>query len=464
MKQRILLFASLVCMGFAPVFADSLVDSNGQALDGAHVDAFVVDSGRAMFLYRKLEGEALSAPLSPLMAEQLKSGQFRSLWDSSSGASAGRIATLITRSGARLEGLAVESFVQTPEGPVFQIREAGVPAGGKAFPVKCGAIEALLFDPMLRPGTLPTPPPVQVLPPDGAPGAQPGGQAFPGAYAPQPAAPAAGYAAQPQYPPSGESGVVPEDLGQPARLGGGLQSVPAELLPKTGLKPPPGGPGTQTKSEEYSSPYSGSENSGNSFSGAGGSPQSPSSMMSGDPSTDVSDALVALASDLDKERKAAPTQIYNDLQNQYGVGFLGKDKLSADQRYNPSSGVMLNVFGFDFGLLPILIGMVLAFVAGGTSLYYSSRGEGETPLPISKTIITSALLTTIPPALFLTPIYFLPFKGVASVVGLFTLYFAARAIVMGMVEVLEGKAAAIVIWFYVSMGLGVWLAVKILPS
>jgi len=225
------------------------------------------------------------------------------------------------------------------------------------------------------------------------------------------------------------------------------QPAPGALIdPGMGLPPPAGQPPAQPQSPGPQ----------------GAAP--PPDFFGGDPSTEISDALVSVAQDLDKARQDTPGQIYGDLQNQFGVGFLGGDSnLSDSQRDNPKGADWFSVFGFSFGLLPIFAGMAAAFVCGGAALHFLSADQGQPPPPIKKTLITTALLTTIPPSVFLALVFFLPFKGIAATAGLFAVYFIARAFVMGMFEALEGKAAVLVISFYFAFGVGIFLAVKFLP-
>jgi hypothetical protein len=72
--------------------------------------------------------------------------------------------------------------------------------------------------------------------------------------------------------------------------------------------------------------------------------------------------------------------------------------------------------------------------------------------------LTSALLTVFPTLCLFLCVRFIPVFGLWA--GLAAWYFSGRAIVMGMLEVLEAQAATILFWYCVFFVLAIYLSLK----
>jgi hypothetical protein len=153
------------------------------------------------------------------------------------------------------------------------------------------------------------------------------------------------------------------------------------------------------------------------------------------------------------------------------VGFSKSDFEYDDDEYGYGgrrggfAGMGFSIFGYFVSLLSLIIGMLIALVGGGISLYFSARTEDTSDFGFPKAVATAALLAIFPPLIFIGVFYSLMrimpwLGGMWIVAAIAAWWFAGRAIVMGMLEVLEGKASAILAWFYVYLIAGQYLAGK----
>jgi hypothetical protein len=92
-------------------------------------------------------------------------------------------------------------------------------------------------------------------------------------------------------------------------------------------------------------------------------------------------------------------------------------------------------------LLKVFLQFVFAMIVGGLLIKHLAGKEGG-GVPFGKAVLTAFLLAVFPPLLAILVLFipFLPFKFIPATA---VWYFSARAIVMGMLEVLESEASSI---------------------
>lgn len=106
-----------------------------------------------------------------------------------------------------------------------------------------------------------------------------------------------------------------------------------------------------------------------------------------------------------------------------------------------SAHYVLPGLGMAVDVLTMLVFLLLGTAVGGTFLYMSSRVEGIGDFPMWKAYVTGAVISLALPVTFRL-VAMIPIFG--PVLGLFAMYFVARAIVMGAMEVLEDKANSVI--------------------
>lgn len=105
-------------------------------------------------------------------------------------------------------------------------------------------------------------------------------------------------------------------------------------------------------------------------------------------------------------------------------------------------------------VVALIVGVILLinFVIGSFVLMFSARSSGIKDLTFGKAMIASALLTIIPNGLailcLMIPYIFCSLK---LTMALFAWYFTSRTILMGMLEVMEGKAVDVLISYYAAL-------------
>ncbi len=393
------IFSVLLSVFSSELRADIVTTTDGKTYPDLHVDSVVHSGGQAIFYLRAIRNGAVVGTPYPLPAAQVSRIEFRTPWDTKERPD-GRPAALDLQDGRRFEGAWVESCAREGDQVLFQVRQAGVPPGGEAHEAPLSFIRTMVFTPMNLPGA----------PLDEVPGLS--GQDVPSGVpnAPAPTALSAHPTPVPFSP--GEVGaVLPPEAGSPPAV-----PTPSPV------------PSLDSIEGEVEAPES-SE-------GPVGVPPSASDEESeGDVGFSKSDFE------------------YDD--NEYGYG--GRGGGFADMGFS--------IFGYFVNLLSLIIGMLVALVGGGISLYFSARTEDTADFSFLKAVATAALLAIFPPLIFIGVFYSLtrifPWLVIMWLfVAIAAWWFAGRAIVMGMLEVLEGKASAILAWFYVYLIAGQYLAGK----
>lgn len=126
-------------------------------------------------------------------------------------------------------------------------------------------------------------------------------------------------------------------------------------------------------------------------------------------------------------------------------GFAGED----------TGFVNVPFLGWAIGVMAVLAYVVLGTLAGATQLWWSSRLEQVNDFPFWKSCVTALCIAIFPPGFFLLCLKFIPIFGMWA--GLAAWYGSTRAIIMGMMEILEEKAES-VIFTYTVIQIGVFLA------
>ncbi len=134
-----------------------------------------------------------------------------------------------------------------------------------------------------------------------------------------------------------------------------------------------------------------------------------------------------------------------DEDYEYGYAF------DDDSSSFPSSGsragrILIPFVGIGVGILSFLLYLVVTTVTGGVYLFLASRVENVNDFPLWKSFITAAALAVFPMLFFLLCARFVPW-GMGCGPGLVVMYFTARAIVMGAMEILEEKANSVLFTF-----------------
>jgi len=436
-----------VVWGVAP--ADIVVTTENQTFPNVHVDSMVEGPGGATFYVRAIKENQVLGPSSPLAAAQVGRIEFRTPWDSAERPT-GRPATAILQDGRRFEGVWVETFTNTGQEQSFQLRMAGTQPGGETHTVPASYLRSLALTPMNLPGAdLPEVPglaeaerayvapgvaPGQTAPAPSVPSPGTGPQGIPANVVPPGMEPPGGPAGAPSAGPAPAPVIPPPAPGPPAE--GTPAAGPQPEMPPTGFAPP----------------------------GAPGGPAVPTPL----PQADVARAF---STDGDSGRSFASTTSEEDwnfeLEPETSSG--GGSRSSG---WSSPRGIGFSIFGYFVGIFSLLIAMTVAFTAGGISLYFSARTEDTKDLGFPKALATAAMLTIIPLIVFFA--VFRAFIWLADLItgvgimfaftglilGLTAWWYTARAIVMGMLEVLESKASSILIWFLVYLVLGQYLAAK----
>ncbi len=131
-----------------------------------------------------------------------------------------------------------------------------------------------------------------------------------------------------------------------------------------------------------------------------------------------------------------------------------------------SGGGMLPAALVAMGMLTVgaVLGIIvlIGFVVGTIALMFSAKNEGINDLKLPRALACSALLATVPQALFIGVFLIpLPLPCFVQLIGATCLwYFSARMIVAGMLEVLEGRANDVLISYYatfVALLMIVWI-------
>lgn len=438
--------------------ADIVTTTDNQTFPNVHIDSVIATpNGGAVFYLRGIKDNKVVGKPYPLPSDKISRIEFRTPWDTNSSPE-GRPAALVLRDGRRFEGVWVESFTHKGNDLSFRVRQATVPAGGETHDVPISYLDHIEMTPMYLPGAdlggvVPGLTNRQSLAPAG-PGGQPAAPAPGQPTPPGPEAPAT------QTPPSGPPPEgVPPGTTQPTPQ---PTATPAQTPAPTGNGQPP----ATGSAAPGAPPPSGSANSATPP--ATPAPQgTPAASVQVTPTPGGDKTVAAAFADESKPsgKSAAGASASSGKDWNFELD-KGTSSSGGGGSWGGSS-LGFSLFGYFIGLGSILIGMLIAFIAGGISLYFSARTEGTSDLKMPKAIGTAALLTIIPPVAFYlvlrTLVYFLPFLFLVWLVVAITVwYFTARAIIMGMLEVLESKATSILCWFYIYLILGQYLAKKAL--
>lgn len=405
-------------IGVHAAHGDVVVLTDNQRFPTIHVDSFATVGGVGAFQMRAIRDGIIDAIPYPVEETTVSQVEFRNPGDTSP-RPAGRVGTLVLLDGRRFESVWVESCARENGVMTFQVRQAGVPPGGQAFPVPMNVISTLAFIPMNLPTAIPpTPTPMEMAPtpPPAMPGFEGEGQSPEAQMMRNP------YDTYPQAPPP------PAPTPANIRMGGEMQQIPPELMPQ---QPPAGQPPPQ-QIAMLSTPTPVAALEGSEEMAEGETPEG--------------DEFASAFS----ENEPPPTGAKKK--------FSSDDDSDFTYRGGRSQGFSIMVFGYYVGILSVLASMLVVFVVGGAILFFTTRTENIKDFNIGKAILTSALLTVFPTLCLFLCIRFIPIFGLWA--GLAAWYFSGRAIVMGMLEVLEAQAATILFWYCVFFVLAIWLSLK----
>ncbi|MBI5153630.1 hypothetical protein HZA57_00200 [Candidatus Poribacteria bacterium] len=126
----------------------------------------------------------------------------------------------------------------------------------------------------------------------------------------------------------------------------------------------------------------------------------------------------------------------------------------------PQSGLAVRILGFTIGAVAFGISFLAGAIIGGTFLFWSSRLEGISDFPWWKGVVTAILMAIFPPLFLLLCTRFIPWFGFW--IGWIAMYFSGRAILQGVLEVLEDKVNSVIFSYYVIQIGALALAAKFL--
>lgn len=427
--QTILLLVAVGGSGITIARGDVVTLTDTQRFPTIHVDSFATVGGVGAFQMRAIRDGIIDAIPYPVEETTITQIEFRNPGDASP-RPVGRVATLVLLDGRRFEGVWVESCARENGVLTFHIRQAGVAPDGQSFPVPMNSIGTLAFTPMNLPTAIPpTPTPMEIPPAPAIHGFE--GEGLP----PEAHSPRDPYTMpdQPPPPPPPPPAATPSTI----RIGGDLREIPPELLaqqpPAQHAPPPAPPPSAQTEMfpPQQLSPV----------------PESEEDEWDEDETPEQDEFQSAFA---EKEQS----------KNGSKRKFSAEDDSEYSFRGRRSSMFGIAVFGYYVGILSILASMLVVFVVGGAILFFTTRTENINDFNIGKAILTSAMLTVFPTICLVLCVQFIPIFGLWA--GLAAWYFSGRAIVMGMLEVLEAQAATILFWYCVFFVLAIWISLKYL--
>ena len=389
---------SIFCPGAAR--ADVMTFADGRRFDSVSVDSFTNINGRGIFQVRAVTDGVAAVETKPVEASRVASIEFHA--PAASGQpSAGRRGILFMAGGEELESVWVERFGAESAGPGFRVRQTGLDAGSPALPLAMANIARIYLGP---PEALPL-----------AGGRQPLGlfseiRPRQQRFAPTPAPASPPPAPEDTY---DEEYYAEDDYDEEYYA---EDDYDAESDPEAYHYEEPPVNWTQADADLW----------------LGGSLNTQ-----GMSNIEVIGAM--------QKRAAYEAQQQKKRQNNPNPLFSRFSSPSATPPPAPV-GLGLRLFGLTLGFLSIIASIAVTVVAGGIMLFLSSRAENITDFPLWKAIITAVLLSIFPLAVFLVILRYVPFFGLW--LGLAGAYFTARAILMGMMEVLEDKATSTLIGFF----------------
>lgn len=455
--MRIVVALLLMAVGtWRTTSADIVTTANNQTFPNAHIDSVVAAASGVSFYLRGIKDNQVVGQPYPLVADQVTRIEFRSPWDTGQRPQ-GRPAAMVMLDGRRFEGVWVETFTRTGTEAAFQIRQAGIPAGGEAHPVPLAYMSSLAFTPMNLPGAELSEVPGLAAQEQVALDAngQPIAAGQPGTVPAQPVAPGV----DPGVPAVIPGDIPPEGMIEPGMVPPGqppaVQPTPPVGVPPEGMTAPMPGMPAGVPGEPGAMPGE-----------PGAMPGMPAGSEPAAPRRSKEELAAAFAEEgdtsSDSSVAAATADDSWDFELDTGSSSTGSSGWGGGGR-----GMGVDIFGFFVPLPALVLGMTGTFVALGIMLFMSARAEDTKDFGIGKAIGTAALLAIVPPMAFYWVlnllVFFIPWLfGMWLAISLAVMYFVARAIVMGMMEVLEEKANSILIWFAVFLVLGVYGSIKAL--
>ncbi|MCB2156005.1 hypothetical protein KQI84_14080 [bacterium] len=385
--------------------ADVMTLTDGRQFDSVWVDSFTNVNGRGHFMVRTIADGMASAEPNLVEADRVASVHFRQ--PAASGQPAGgRRGILFMTSGEELPLVWVEQFQRDGAAASFRVRQTAVDAGSSALPLAVANVARVYLGP---PDTIPL-----------SDGSQPIGLFS-------------------NLQPRRQRPVAPTPVvAQPIYDDGyGDVNVEFDAYDDSYVEED-----YSDDYEEYEDDFQWTEADAERW--RGGSLNTEG----------MSDIEVIMAMD-----KRAELERRNAKRN--GGGGYDYSAFSSGSDEDFDAGPLgLSMFGLALGLVSIVISMAATMICGGVMLFMSARAEKINDFPLWKAVITAGMLAIIPLIVFLLCLRFIPWFGLW--LGLVGAYFTARAILMGMMEVLEEKATSTLIGFFLIQFAVLVLAAKLL--